>query len=120
METAHEVSHEIWDEYLDAVNRELLDSQVSIEFDGSREVADTQPLAFRSLTYDRRGDVIELSLATGAGASPHLVRHVVLHPQRVAVDSQTMLAPMTIALDGGDGRRTLVRFEREPQPTDVY
>ena len=118
METARELSHEIWDEYLDAVSRELLDSQVSIELgDGHR--ADGA-LAFRALTYDPLGDVIELSVARGGGTSPDLVRHVVPHPLRIAVDSHTMLAPMTIALDGADGRRTLVRFVREPESADFY
>lgn len=116
MGTARELSHETWDEYLDAVSRELLDSEVSIELDDGHRA--DEALAFRALTYDPLGDVIELSAARGDGASPDLVRHVVPHPQRVAVDSDTMLAPMTIALDGADGHRTLVRFARERESAD--
>lgn len=120
MDAAHELAHENWDEYLDAVNRELLDAHVSVELDesGHRREIETELLAFRALTYDRHDDVIELSVARGEPSYRELVRHRVTHPKRVATDSQTLLAPMTIAFDSQDGRRTLIRFERDVESAD--
>jgi hypothetical protein len=42
-----------------------------------------------------------------------VLRHLVDHPARVAVDNHTMLAPMTIAVDGRDVLRTMIRIEHD-------
>lgn len=36
------------------------------------------------------------------------------NPARVAVDNDTTLAPMTIAVDGRDGLQTMIRIEYDP------
>jgi hypothetical protein len=58
--------------------------------------------------------VFEVALARSGPQLPAVLRHLVDHPARVAVDNRTMLAPMTIAVDGRDGLRTRIRIERDP------
>ena len=53
-------------------------------------------------------------MARGGPHLPSVLRHLVDHPARVAVDNHTMLAPMTIAVDGSDGVRTMIRIEHDP------
>ena len=53
-----------------------------------------------------------------AGDKPGVLRHQVDRPRRIEVDSHTLLAPMTIAVDGRDGKRTLITIESEPDFAD--
>lgn len=114
--TTRDLASESWAEYFDALSRELLHAPTSIEVgdpSGPASVEATH-LALHALTYDRRNDVFEVAVAL---ERPHLrgvLRHLVDHPARVTVDSQTMLAPMTIAVDGRDGLRTMIRIEHDP------
>lgn len=125
---SRELAHETWSEYFDAVNLEMPGAEVSIEIipRPGATVIEAGRLALQALTYDRRDEKIEVSLerggesATGgAGGAqiPSVLRHVVDHPARVEVDSPVLLAPMTIAVDGSDGVRTVIRIAREPEST---
>ena len=71
-------------------------------------------LALHALTYDHRDDVFEVAVARGGPHLPAVLRHLVDHPARVAVDNHTMLAPLTIVVDGRDGLRTMIRIEHDP------
>lgn len=115
MEHTRELAHETWSEYFDALSRELLNAPVSIEIaEATRSpMREGEHLALQMLTYDRRDDVFEVAAARAAPRLPSVLRHLVDHPQRVVVDNQTMLAPMTIRVDGRDGVRTVIRIERE-------
>jgi multidrug efflux pump subunit AcrA (membrane-fusion protein) len=122
MEYSRELSHETWSEYFDAVNLEMPGAEVSIEIipRPGRSQIEAGRLALQALTYDRRGDVIEVALArAGRGGTqvPRVLRHIVDRPARVAVDSPVLLAPMTIAVDASDGARTVIRIAREPEPS---
>ena len=114
--TIRELASETWAEYFDALSRELLHAPTSIEVvdrSGPASV-EARHLALHALTYDRRGDVFEVAVAQGGPHLPAVLRHFVDHPARVAVDNHTMLAPMTIAVDGRDGLRTMIRIEHDP------
>lgn len=118
MHYAHELQRETWAEYLDALSRELLNAPVSIEI---REVegpplCEATRLTLQTLTYDRRDDVFEVAAARGGSHLPSVVRHLVSHPRRMAVDSRTMLAPMTISVEGADGESTVISIEHDPEP----
>ena len=89
--TTRELSSETWTEYFDALGRELLHAPTSIE-----------------------EDVFEVAVARNGPHQPCVLRHLVDRPARVAVDNNTMLAPMTIAVDGHDGIRTTIRIEDDP------
>ena len=117
MEDTRELAHETWAEYFDALSRELLNAPVSIEIErtGQKPAIEAERLALQLLTYDRRDDVFEVSAARGGPHLPSVVRHLVDHPRRIAVDSHTMLAPMTIAVDGVDGARTVIRVGRDAE-----
>lgn len=117
MDRTRELAQETWSEYFDALSRELLNAPVSIEIDeaSGSPAAEARHLALQLLTYDHRGDVFEVSAARDGSHLPAVLRHLVDHPQRVAVDSYTMLAPMTIAVDGRDGVRTVIKIEREAE-----
>lgn len=117
MESPRELAHDMWSEYFDAVSKELLNAPVSIKITEAigPVMLESAPLVLQMLTYDRRGDVFEVTAARGGPHLPSVLRHLVDHPQRVAVDSQTMLAPMTISVDGRDGVRTEIRIEREAE-----
>ncbi len=115
MTATRELAREGWSEYLDAVSRELLNTPVSIEIVpavGSSGV-EAAHLALHALTYDQRSDVFEVAVARGGPRLPSVLRHLVDHPVRISVDSPALLAPLTIAVDGGDGVRTVVRIERD-------
>ena len=114
--TTRELSSETWAEYFDALGRELLDAPTSIEVgvpSGPASVA-AKRVALHALTYDRHDDVFEVAVARDGPHLPSVLRHLVDHPARVAVDNDTMLAPMTIAVDGRDGIRTTIRIEDDP------
>jgi Family of unknown function (DUF5335) len=114
--TTRELASETWAEYFDALSRELLHAPATIEVvdpSGSASV-EAKHLALHALTYDRRDDVFEVAVARGGPHPPAVLRHLVDHPARVAVDNHTMLAPMTIAVDGRDGLRTTIRIEHDP------
>jgi len=111
-----ELAPEAWSEYLDAVSRELLNAEVSIEIITAPDEAQTQArhLALQAVCYDYRDDVFEVAAAGGGSHLPATLRHLVDHPERIVTDSWTLLAPMTIAVDGRDGVRTVVRIARDP------
>jgi hypothetical protein len=115
-----ELVHETWCEYLDAVSRELLDAPVSIEVIASAEpaVVEAQRLALRALAYDDLDDVFEFSAVRGGSQRPSVLRHVVDHPGRIEVDSYTLLAPMTIVVEGESGVRTVITIERDDTPSE--
>lgn len=118
MEPTRELDHETWSEYFDYASRELLNAPVSIEIVGpSDSMLEADRLALQTLTYDRRSDVFEISAARGGPRPPGMLRHFVDHPERVAVNKAMLLAPITIAVDGPDGMRTLIRIDREPEFT---
>lgn len=119
MEATRELAHEAWSEYFDALSKELLNAPVSVQIIAATRppVVQASHLALLTLTYDRRDDVFEIAVARGGPHLPGVLRHLVNHPERVSVDSQTMLAPMTIAVDGPDDVRTLITIEREPEIT---
>jgi hypothetical protein len=78
----------------------------------------TGPMALHAISYDHRSDTIAVSAACNGEQVPTVLRHLVDHPARVAVDNWTLLAPMTITVDGRDGARMMIRIERETEPTD--
>jgi hypothetical protein len=109
-----ELAQEAWSEYLDAVSKELLNAPVSIEVIATPgpPVVEAAHLALQVLAYDRRDDVFEVAVARGGPHLPAVLRRIVDRPTRIEVDSHTMLAPMTIAVDGQDGTRTVITIER--------
>lgn len=115
--TTRELASETWSEYFDALGRELLHAPTSIEVGDPTGLAtvEAKRLALHALTYDRRDDVFEVAVARGGPHLPAVLRHMVDHPSRVAVDSHTMLAPLTIAVGGRDGVRTTIRIEHDPE-----
>jgi hypothetical protein len=114
--TTRELASETWAEYFDALGRELLHALTSIEVvdPSGPPIVEARHLALHALTYDRRDDVFEVAVARGNPHLPAVLRHLVDRPSRVAVDNHTMLAPMTIAVDGRDGVRTMIRIEHYP------
>jgi hypothetical protein len=116
IEAMRELAPEAWSEYLDAVSKELLNAEVSIEIISPPDDAQTQAshLALQAVGYDYRDDVFEVAAARGGSHLPGTLRHLVDHPQRIITDSWTLLAPMTIAVDGRDGVRTVVKIARDP------
>ncbi|MGZ4255188.1 MAG: DUF5335 family protein [Solirubrobacteraceae bacterium] len=119
MEAARELAQETWSEYFDALSKELLNAPVSIEVIASPgpPVVEAERLALLALTYDRRDDVFEVAVARGGPHLPSVLRHMVDRPARIQVDSQTMLAPVTIAVDGPDDVHTVITIQSEPEIT---
>ena len=118
VDPTRELDHETWAEYFDYASRELLNAPVSIEIIGTTSSThEADRLALQALNYDRRSDVFEVAAARGGPSLPAVLRHFVARPERVAVNTTTLLAPITIAIDSQDGTRTLIRIEREPEFT---
>lgn len=120
MNGVRELPTEEWSEYLEALNRELLHAPVSIEVteESGPTMLGAEHLALATLLYDHRDDVFEVAVTSGDPQVGGVLRHLVDHPSRVAVDTQTMLAPMTISVDGRDGARTVIRVRREDAAAD--
>ena len=116
MPATRELAREAWAEYLDAVSRDMPGTPVSIEVipDLGGLAAQAADLALQAMTYDQRTDVFEVAVAHAGPRPPRVVRHLVDHPVRIAVDSPWLLAPLTIAVDGDDGVRMVVRIESDP------
>lgn len=93
MDTTFELAPETWSRYFDEVGTELLNADVSIEVIAAGE---------------RQFEVAD---ARGSAHLPSVVRHLVDHPERIAVDS-TAMAPTKITVDDRDGVRTVVTIER--------
>ena len=119
MDTTREIAHENWAEYFDWLSEELFNASVSIEIVASPEppTVEAKDLALQTLAYDRRDDVFEVAVARGGPHLPSTVRHLVDRPQRVMVDSDLMLAPSKVAVDGADGVSTIITIKREAQFT---
>ncbi len=119
MSATRELAHEVWGEYLEAVNRELDGAEISIEIaeDDQPPQEEVRSLALQVITYDHRDDVFIVAGARGGPHLPSVLRHFVDHPERIIVDSHTLLAPMMIAVDGEDGVRTVIRIQRQPEFT---
>ena len=119
MTDTRELGRETWSEYFDALSREALYAPVSIEtitFPGP-PIVQTSHLALLGLTYDRRNDVFEIAAACGGPHLPSVLRHLVEHPEGLSVDSQTMLAPVTIMVEGPEDVRAVITIGREPEIT---
>ncbi len=112
-----ELTRDVWCEYLDAVSKELSRAPVSIEIcaPSCPPAVQAAHLTLKTITYDRRNDLLEIAAARGGPHLPSVLRHTVDHPARIEVDSDTLLAPMTIAVDGPDRVRTVITIEREPE-----
>jgi hypothetical protein len=119
VDATYELAHDRWSNYFDQLSTELFNVEVSIEIIGASGPSQVEAsgLALQTLAYDPRGDVFEVAGARGAAYVPSVVRHLVDHPARIAVDSPVVMPPTTIAVDGGDGVRTVVRIER---PADFW
>lgn len=117
MEATRELARETWSEFFDALSKELLNAPVSIEVIATpgSPVVEAKRMALHALAYDRRDDVFEVAVARGGPHLPSLLRHMIDRPARIKVDSQTMLAPVTIAVDGPDDVRTVITIESEPE-----
>ena len=115
MNSARELPSETWSEYLDALSKELLNAPVSIEVTepAGPTMVEARRLALQALAYDRRDDVFEVAAARGGPSLPSVLRHMVANPIRIEVDSSTSLAPTMIAVDGGNGVRTVIRILRD-------
>lgn len=109
------MAREHWSDYLDAMSGELLNELVSIEIDAATApLVEADRLALQTLTYDRRNDVFEVAAARGAPHIPSVLRHLVDHPTRIAVDGPTSLPPTKIVVDAADGVRTVITIGRMP------
>jgi Family of unknown function (DUF5335) len=114
MDAGRELAPETWSRYLDEVSVELFNAEVSIEIvgPGGASWPEAERLALQALAYDRRDDVFEVAAARGTAHLPSVVRHVVDHPARIAVDSPNAMAPTTITVDDRKGIRTVVSVSR--------
>jgi hypothetical protein len=120
MQARRALARDAWSEYLDAVSAELVNAPVSIEVIGDQgpPMLEARRLALRALAYDDRDDVFELEVARDGGHVPGVFHRLVDHPRRIETDSHTLLAPMTIGVDGQDGLRMVITIESAPEFTD--
>jgi hypothetical protein len=118
MQATRELEHEAWSEYLDAVSKELLNACVSIEVIAPPRapVVEAEHLALHAVAYDRGDDVFKVAAVRSDADVPSMLRHMVDHPARIEVDSDTMLPPMTIAVEGQNGIRTVISIARDEFP----
>jgi hypothetical protein len=58
--------------------------------------------------------VIEVAVARPRPGGEDVLRHLVDHPSRLLVDSQEGILPRAIAVDDGEGNRTLLQVVDQP------
>ena len=113
MRTHQTIAPDRWTEYLDGVSHALADGEVSIETLNppfSSQIA-ADRLALQFVAYDGRDDVFEVAAVTDN--PPSVIHHLVDHPERILIEDGPGAAPMTIAVDGHDGVRTVITIERD-------
>ncbi len=117
MQPTRVLAREGWSEYLDAVSKELVNAPVSIEVfaTGSPPHFEATGLPLIGLSYDGRDDVLVVAAGRPGSHVPDVRRHLIDHPQRIDVDSHTMLAPMRIGVDGQDGVRSVISIDRDAE-----
>jgi hypothetical protein len=107
-----ELARDSWEEYFDWATHELLHAPISIEIVAPWSAAEAQADHLVTLSYDPAEDVFEVAGAQEKAHLPDPVHHLVDSPRGVFVDSQERSAPGTIAVDGCDGLRTVIRISR--------
>ena len=117
MQATRALVREAWSEYLDAVTAELVNAPVSIEVTGDPEppLLEAHRVALQALGYDDRDDVFEIAVARDGADIRGVLHRLIDHPRRIETDSHTLLAPMTIAVDGQDGLRMVITIDSEPE-----
>lgn len=114
MPLTRELQRESWSDYLDGISQELLNEAVwiAVTEPAGAPVVEARQLALQALCYDRRDDVFEVAAARGGPRMPSVLRHLIDHPTRIAVDSATSMAPTLIEIDDAEGVRTVITIRR--------
>jgi hypothetical protein len=108
-----EIPKEQWRAYFDDLSRRMGTVEATVEVDAADLGAQSQAdrVVVTGISYDDADDVLMVALDVPGGHRGEAER-LISSPQRVLVDGTFPSDRMAIAVDDGDGRRTLVRMWR--------
>jgi hypothetical protein len=105
-----------WRACLDDLDRERSDTPTVLQV--SRRLGhvhtEERGLLLRSVSYDPRRDVFEVTVARPTPRGEELLEHVVDHPVRLLVDSPEGILPAAVAVEDRSGDRTVLRLVPSP------
>jgi hypothetical protein len=108
-----EIPKEHWRAYFDDLSRRMGTVEATLEVDGRDLGAQTQAsrVVVTGISYDDADDVLMVALDVPGGHRGEAER-LISNPQRVLVDGTFPSDQMALAVDDGEGHRTLVRMWR--------
>jgi hypothetical protein len=109
--TTHELPRSDWQARLDELTRERADTPTVLEVDRDGALrTQERGLLLRSVSYDSRHDVFEVTVIRPTPGSEQTLEHLVERPARMLVDGPGGIIPRVVTVEGEDGGRTVVRL----------
>jgi hypothetical protein len=102
-----------WAEYFDALARRSGGLLVTIEVMSEElgDQTDVERLPLQAIGYDRKDDVLEVSVGGRSPRYPVVLRHFISSPQTISVEEDSGRAgPGAILVTDATGVRTLIRL----------
>ncbi|RMH78192.1 MAG: hypothetical protein D6683_07910 [Actinomyces sp.] len=109
----HDIPREKWQAFLDDVTEVLSGGHATVEVAESEAGDQVEAIAlpFAYLEYDPRDDAVIVAVGRPTSGLPVVFRHVVHHPDRVAVDAEDPALVRSVAVHGQRGDVTIVHLE---------
>jgi hypothetical protein len=110
--TTQELTAEKWVEYFDSIIPNIDGMLVTIEVmsDELGDQVDVERLPLGAIGYDRKDDVLEVSVGGRSTRYPVLLHHFISGPQTISVEESGPLSPRAILVTDAGGVRTLIRL----------
>lgn len=105
------IKRENWKEFFDALSREKLDSETSVQILSAENGAQflSEGLPFVGLTFDEKGSENKIELIVGNGTENHQT-HNIYNPKMVAFEENEGKPGGTLDIEDEEGTKTLVKF----------
>ncbi|HEV7864083.1 MAG TPA: DUF5335 family protein [Acidimicrobiia bacterium] len=112
-----QIPREAWHDALELLTREHEGNEVTVEVlrddIGDQEEATRLPL--NNIEYDRKDDVVVVAVGGHTARYPVVFRHLIHHPDTIAVHPAAPAITRTICVMDSDGLQTLVTMHRLPE-----
>ena len=111
---SEEIPPSSWYDALQSLTKQHEGDDITIEvlaLDlGDEYEAEKVPFAY--IEYDRHDDAVNVAVGGRDGRYPVVLRHTILHPQRVSMSAPGEESTVDVA--AGDGDQTLITFHHRP------
>jgi hypothetical protein len=112
MQTVRQLPRESWSSFFDELTGERRGDALTLIIDWEQlgEEVEAHHVLLEGMTYDARGDVLEVSALRPSTAGPTVLRHEVSGPTSVELDSPAGVLPTEVRITGADGAVTVARL----------